>query len=236
MAAPLSDFQKDYLNDTSQYDLARKRARDQSQVDLQNRKDALQRRFASLGNLDSGVALKQQELAANDVANDLTNQNQNIDAQQNADLAQRKGVILGQQFQTSERQASQDYATSERLGSQDFAAGEAAKNRAVQEEQFAKTYGLSKEQFAAAKEQWDKSFTEEQYVNRENVRLADEALGKKGFLDGLISDIGLGNSTRGLTTIGGGVLGGMVGGPVGAVVGAGAGSVIGSVFTKKKLF
>lgn len=202
--------QDDYLNDTSQFDLARKRAKDQSDVDLQARKDALQRRFASLGNLDSGAQLKQEELAVNDASSNLTNANEGINAQQQAEIGRRKEVIQGQNFQTSEREAGQnfvsgeatkqrDYGTSERLASekygtservsgQDFASSEANKQRDTQIDQFNKTYGLSNDQFKEAQKQFSKTFAEEQRVNDANIRFAESVLGQKGTLDTLISN------------------------------------------------
>lgn len=133
MAAPIA--QDSYLNDTAQFDVARKKATDQSAVNLQARKDALARRFASLGNLDSGARLKMEENAANDEASNLNNANEGINAQQQAELGRRKEVVMGQNFQAGEaekgRQFSgeqaamqRQFATGERLGGQDFSAGQ----------------------------------------------------------------------------------------------------------------
>lgn len=133
--------QDDYLNDTSQFDLARKKAADQSTVDLQNRKDALARRFASLGNLDSGVRLKQEANAATDASHSLQNANEGINAQQQAEIGRRKEVVQGQQFQSGEAQKGRDfssdqanlqrnYGTSERVAGQQFSGEQAAMQRA----------------------------------------------------------------------------------------------------------
>lgn len=132
---------QDYLNDTAQFDVARKRAQEQSGVNLQARKDAMARRFASLGNLDSGARIKQEELAANEEGKILQAANEGIDAQQQAELGRRKEVIQGQEFQAGEGQKGRDFAaqqaaiqraygTGERLGSQDFAGQQASLQRA----------------------------------------------------------------------------------------------------------
>lgn len=225
--------QDDYLNDTSQFDLARKKAQQQATVDLQSRKDALTRRFASLGNLDSGARIKQEENASNDVNSTLQNANEGINAQQQAELGRRKEVVQGQQFQsgeadkqraygTSERVAGQDFAgqqaamqrkftTGERLSSQDFGSleaklgrqfttqerealqtyqtGEANKQRALQSDQFKKTFDLSSKQFNAANDQFNRTFAEEVRINDANIGFAQQALDKKGFLEGIGNSI-----------------------------------------------
>lgn len=133
--------QDDYLNDTSQFDVARKRAAEQSAVSLQARRDALARRFASLGNLDSGARIKQEELASQDEASNLANANEGINAQQQAELGRRREVIQGQQFQSgeaekargfgaSEAEKARLYGTSEREAGQKFSGEQSAMQRA----------------------------------------------------------------------------------------------------------
>jgi hypothetical protein len=157
--------QDDYLKDTSTFDYARKRASDQSAVNLQSRKDALARRFASLGNLDSGARLKAEEKAAQDETSNLTNANEGINAQQNAELGRRREVVQGQQFQAGESEKGRAFAgeqaalqraygTSERVAGQDFSAGQADIQR-----KFSTGERLSGQDFVALQAQLGRDFT-----------------------------------------------------------------------------
>ncbi len=153
---PAAISQDDYLNDTSQFDLARKRAAEASAVNLQSRRDALARRFAALGNLDSGARIKQEQVAQDEENSNLTKANEGINAQQQSELGRRKEVIQGQQFQSGEAEKGRKfsageaalqraYGTSERLGSQGFASGERAGSQdfASQQAALQRAYGTS---------------------------------------------------------------------------------------------
>lgn len=162
---PAQITQDDYLKDTSQFDLARKRAAEQSAANLQARKDALARRFASLGNLNSGARIKQEQLAADQEAANLNNANESINAQQSAELGRRKEVVMGQQFQAGEaekgRQFSAEqaalqraYGTSEREAGQSFASSQADLQRKFQTGE-----RLSSQDFASLQAQLGRDFT-----------------------------------------------------------------------------
>ncbi len=153
--------QDDYLKDTSQFDRARSVAQQQSAANLQNRQDALKRRFASLGNLDSGVALKLQDQASNEEASNLNNANEGINAAQNAELSRRREVIQGQKFATSEREGGQKYGaeqsalqrawgSGEREAGQKFVGEQSAMQRAwgTGEREAAQTYGTGEREAA----------------------------------------------------------------------------------------
>ncbi len=98
----------DYLNDTSQFDLARKRATDQSAVNIQTQRDALKRRFANLGNLDSGAQTKIEQKAVDSENANLNNSLEGVQAAQNAEMGRRQEVIQGQNFTAGENQKTRD--------------------------------------------------------------------------------------------------------------------------------
>ena len=127
MATP----QDDYLKDTSQFDVARKRVQQQSATNLQSKRDALQRRFAQLGNLDSGARLKIEQQAEQEEAVNAQNANESIDAAQQAEMGRRREILQQQQF----------------------AAGEAEKNRGFSAEQNAMMRKLQEEQFGQSLEE-----------------------------------------------------------------------------------
>lgn len=115
--------------DTSQFDLARKRATQTANADKQKNQDALARRFASMGALNSGAAIKQQELSANEADVNKQNALEGIDTQQTAAAQQRQQVL-------ENRQAEQGFASSEAEKARAFQGSEADKGRAFQEKVF----------------------------------------------------------------------------------------------------
>lgn len=127
---PLSPVQTKDI--TKQYDPLRKRAQQQEAANLQGQRDAMARRFASMGGGPGGAQIKQENVIADQSAQRLAAANEGIDAQQQGALNAAREAQLGRDFQTSERLGSQKFAsgesalarkfqTSERLGSQDFA-------------------------------------------------------------------------------------------------------------------
>lgn len=120
--------------------LQRKRAEQSlnSQGQLQN--DAIQRRFAAMGGLNSGAYIKAQETARQEADQNRQSAMESIDTAEAADVARQKEILSGREFQRAERLGSQDFSRQEREGSQKFAhmerldsqnftAGEAAKMR-----------------------------------------------------------------------------------------------------------
>lgn len=129
----------------NEFDLARQRAAQQSNAAAQAQKDALKRRFAAQGNVNSGSFIKSQEQVDNNAQEKLQQANEGINAQQQTENRRVKEI-----------QDNRDFARSERLGSQDFSASQADAMRRFQTgertggEQF-QTGLLGKQQdFAAA--------------------------------------------------------------------------------------
>ena len=152
------------FTDLDEFELARKRAERESKVRLQTRQDALQRRFASLGNLDSGIQLKQASLAEQEEGQALGDVREGINAAERQELRRRRELAEQRQFQTSERLGSQGFvsgesalgrrfATGERLGSQGFASGEAALGR-----RFATSERLGSQGFASGEAKTGREF------------------------------------------------------------------------------
>lgn len=151
-----------YLNDTSQFDRARNVAQQQSGANLQGRQDALKRRFAQLGNLDSGVALKLQDQASNEEAANLNNANEGINAAQSAEMSRRREVLQGQQFGAEQAALQRAWGSSERTGSQDFSGEQNAMARKQQGEQFGQSLDETKAGRTQQGEQFGQSLGEQQ--------------------------------------------------------------------------
>lgn len=122
-AAPAAPQQDD------QFALARKRAQQQENANLQTQKDAIARRAAQTGGGVQGAMIKQEGIAANESAQRLSSANEGINAQAMAEAQRQKEVKEGREYQTSERLGSQGFASGERVGSQQFAAGQAGEQR-----------------------------------------------------------------------------------------------------------
>lgn len=205
-----------------EFEVARQRASQQSNAAVQSQKDAMKRRFAASGSLNSGAALKQNQLVEQEGAQRLQQANEGINAQEQGVRKQEREADKGRQFQTSERVGSQDFAagqgklgrefqTSERLGSQDFTAGQAntqrdfmkserlgsqdfATNERLGSQNFSAAQNklsqdLQKSQFTSQMDMANKQFEEEKRVNTENLRIADQMLNQKDFLDRMLGPV-----------------------------------------------
>lgn len=151
-----------------EFALQRKRAQDDSATRLQTRKDALTRRYAQLGNFNSGSRVKQEQIATQDEAQNLQKTDESIDAAQRAEAKRLKEVQEGRQFASSEREASQGFAagqaalgrqfsTGERLGSQEYGTQQADLQR-----KFATGERLSGQDFGALQAQLGRDFTSQE--------------------------------------------------------------------------
>jgi hypothetical protein len=120
-----------YAN-TGQFDLARKRAEQRANAEQD---DALKRRFAAMGGLNSGAYIKQQSVQADDAAKRRADVMEGIDVAESNEAQRQREVQEGREFARSERLGSQDfsasqadlqrkYQTGERLGAQDFSKSE----------------------------------------------------------------------------------------------------------------
>lgn len=183
-----------------QFELARKRASAQNNAAVQGQQDALKRRFASLGSVNSGAAIKQNQMVAERGQENLAAVNQNIDAAQTAEFGRKAELQANRDFARSERLGSQDFmgsqaelgrkfSTSERLGSQAFAAGENATTRKIQQQQYDADMKFRKSvqesansQFADQMDLANRQFAEDRATTQFNKDLAAKGQ-KKSFQD-----------------------------------------------------
>lgn len=241
-----------YDANVNQFDVARKRAAQQNTAQVQNQQDALKRRFAASGSLNSGAAIKQQELTAEKGNENLAQVNEGITAAESQENQRQREIQEGRAYGTSERLGSQQFAAeqaglgreftrSERLGSQDFGAGQAELQRkwssgermSAQDFQAAQA-GLARDiqnsqfykQLEQAKNQFDENLKQQKWVDAENVRLGDKALDHQGWMDKLL------NPTAGwIGGVTGGIFGGQYnGGIAGSLLGGGPGAAAGQYY------
>jgi len=117
----------------SQFDIARKRAEQQSRASVQGQQEALKRRFASMGAAGSGAALKQEQLAAEKGQEQLGQQMEAIGAAEQQETERKAEVAQAQQFQSGEAEKARQFAIAERQASEQFQSANTAKTQAFQE-------------------------------------------------------------------------------------------------------
>ena len=195
----------------SRYDAMRNRIKQDSSAAAGGDIDAMRRRFASMGGMNSGAAMKQEQMARDSASARADRSIGDIDIQESAEAERLAEAEKQRSYGTSEREASQKFgageaeksrgfATSERLGSQQFGAGEAEKSRGfATSERLGSEYNTTRERqegqkFAAgesrlnrdqAGDQFDRTFAEEQSVNLFNKNQAEGAAKKKSTMDRL---------------------------------------------------
>jgi hypothetical protein len=139
------------------FEAARTRATQRATADLQQNQDALKRRFAALGGLNSGAAIKQQQLL------------------QERSQQQREEAIQGIDAAEADRHENQV--------NRDFQAGEAEKQRGFQREQAGIDRGFQDKVFSFEKESKLKqldlaaqqfSFDKEQTLFNRKMALAEQ--------------------------------------------------------------
>jgi hypothetical protein len=158
----------------------------------QQQGDALQRRMASIGNLKSGAAFKQQQNLQNDLGQQREQALGQVDVQEAGEAQRRQEVQDTRDFAAKESQLGRDLASQEAQVGRDFAGSESALGRALQSGQFDKSFGLQQGAFDSAEKQTaftNKMATDEAKQNKRmtNFNMAT-ALGGAGKAQGAILD------------------------------------------------
>ena len=118
----------------------------------QQEKEALQRRFASMGGLGSGASIKTEQMAEQASGKRLAEGMGNIEMSKLAEQARQEEIAQQQAYGTSERQAGQAYGTSERQAGQAFGTSERMAGQAYgsMERKAGQAYGTSERQAGQA--------------------------------------------------------------------------------------
>lgn len=185
-----------------EYELARQRASQQANAAAQGQKDALKRRFAALGSINSGAAIKQEQMVDEGAQNQIQSANQQIDAAQRAEGRRVKEIEDARNFQREERLGSQeftsgmaqkqmDFSRGEREASQKFSVGERLAGQKFAEEQSRLDRALRESQFGKQMDMANRQFEEDKRVNRENLDLARKSMDQKDMLERLLNPEGI---------------------------------------------
>ncbi len=195
----------------ARYDYMRTRAATDVNSSRQKTSEALDRRFASLGGLNSGAALKAQENVQRNADRASADRNMEIDSAEQGEAQQAREVEKNRQFarsereasqgfqsgeagknrafSSSEREASQGYGTKERLAGEKFSSGQADIDRKFRDQQATfdnamKTnmFDFSKSSFAQQHELANKNYDLENKVQHFNMEMARAEANKKTIL------------------------------------------------------
>ena len=126
-----------------EYEAMRRRTQQRLQSEAQTQRDALQRRFAQVGNLNSGAAMKNEQVLQDQLARQQDDAIGQIDLQETAETQRRAEVQQGMDFQAAEAQKGRDFQGG--IFNQEFG----LKNRAFDAEQKARSFqeGMATREF-----------------------------------------------------------------------------------------
>jgi len=156
-----------------EFGLARKRSKQQAQANLQQKQQALKRRFAVLGTGASGARIKAEERAQSEFGENVQAAEEQIGTAERAENRRKREIEQAREFQTSERVGSQEFARGERLSSQDFAGDQANIAR-----QFATAERLGSQAFVGAQQELQRKFATGERISSQEFASAEQELGR----------------------------------------------------------
>jgi hypothetical protein len=161
----------------NQFDIARKKAEQQSRGALQEQQDALKRRFASLGATSSGAALKQQQMAAEKSQEQLQSVNEAIGAQESAENLRRQDIQEERQFQKGMAEEGRKFAIAEREAGQGFQAAQTQKQMDFQDRLQTWSQSQAAKEFDLAMSQYEQDKNTTEFNKRLQAITAGKDLG-----------------------------------------------------------
>lgn len=127
-----------------EFEQARRKIASRSAADAEGQQNAISRRYAAMGNLNSGSYIKQQGLAADNAARTREDALSDVTAQESAAQRQINEAQQARDFAAGEAEKQRLYGTKEREGSQGFSAGQSQLQRDFQGKQFDQTFAEEK--------------------------------------------------------------------------------------------
>lgn len=124
------------VKESNMFDLARKRAEQRSTADAQKSTDAIQRRFASLGSLNSGSAIKAQQQAQEQAAAQREDTMEGIAAAEAQDKAQKADKQADRDFAAQQAATDRGFQAEQSRIGREWQAGQSDIDRAFQRRVF----------------------------------------------------------------------------------------------------
>jgi len=213
----LKDQGGNMVDPSARFQRLRQRAKQEQGAQTQAQQEALQRRFAALGQQGSGADIKTQMLAEEAGQKQLGRVQEGIMSAEEEDILRRQEIEKQRQFQAGEAEKGRQFAAEqaeiarqaglEQLGVQqefaaeqaklgrDFQSSEALKARTQQAEQFKQSFEESIRQFEAQMELAKEQFAEEIRINNKNLKIQEDGQKNPGIFGEIIETI-FGTETR----------------------------------------
>tara|TARA_R110000868_G_scaffold62962_3_gene189961 strand:- start:15584 stop:16264 length:681 start_codon:yes stop_codon:yes gene_type:complete len=137
-----------------EFDVQRKKVEQRVNADAQGQQDAMARRFAAQGMLNSGAAIKQQGIVANQATQNREDALQQVDAAEMGEQQRRQEVVDQRDFASNEAKLGRDFQGNESALARALQTSQFDRNFDQQGQQFKDQFGLSKDQFGLSKEQF----------------------------------------------------------------------------------
>lgn len=207
----LKDQGGNMVDPSARFQRLRQRAKQEQGAQTQAQQEALQRRFAALGQQGSGADIKTQMLAEEAGQKQLARVQEGIMSAEEEDILRRQEIEKQRQFQAGEAEKGRQFAAEqaeiarqaglEQLGVQQEFASEQAKlgrdfqksenlaARTQQAEQWKKSFEESISQFEQQMSFAQEKFAEEVRINNKNLKIQAEAMKDPGLIGGLFDDI-----------------------------------------------
>lgn len=170
----------------------REKAVQRADATAQASSDALKRRFASMGNMNSGAAVKSEQLARDQANQQKEEAIAGVNAAESQDIAQKQEMQANRDFQSNEAKMGRDFQSTEAQKARTFQKGESDMDRAFQDKVFQFDSNSKLRQLDLA----DKQFALGKDESEFNKRVARRTLGQQGGLLGGGGFLGLGIDTK----------------------------------------
>jgi hypothetical protein len=159
----------------------RKKVEQRINADTQGQQDAMQRRFAAQGMLNSGAAIKQAGIVANQAQQNREDALGQVDAAELGEMQRRQEITDNRDFMSNEAKLGRDFGASESALSRAFQAGESKLGRDQQGSQFDRSFAQSGDQFdrtfAQQGSQFDKTFNQSNQQFKDTFGLQKQQVG-----------------------------------------------------------
>ena len=207
----LKDQGGNMVDPSARFQRLRQRAKQEQGAQTQAQQEALQRRFAALGQQGSGADIKTQMLAEEAGQKQLGRVQEGIMSAEEEDILRRQEIEKQRQFQAGEAEKGRQFAAEqaeiarqaglEQLGVQQEFASEQAKlgrdfqksenlaARTQQAEQWKKSFEKSISQFEQQMSFAQEKFAEEVRINNKNLKIQAEAMKDPGLIGGILEDL-----------------------------------------------
>lgn len=132
-----------------EFDVQRQKVQQRGNAAAQGQQDAMSRRFAANGMLNSGAALKQQNLIGQEAQRNTEEAIQSVDAAEMGEQQRRQEIVDQRDFASNEAKLGRDFAGSESALQRAQQGSQFDRSFTQQGSQFDKNFGLQNKQFAA---------------------------------------------------------------------------------------